>query len=76
MCAGPRYGYSRDHGAQFQGQGVGIPLSKAYARFLGGSAVWETLWSGRQAGKGEEEQEAGTGGTRVTIMLPCHGFQF
>eukprot|EP00983_Pelagomonas_calceolata_P012656 405522-Pelagomonas_calceolata.AAC.1 len=35
-----RYHYSRDFGAQFQGQGVGAPLSRLYARFMGGHMQW------------------------------------
>mmetsp|Transcript_8823 Transcript_8823/g.23746 ORF Transcript_8823/g.23746 Transcript_8823/m.23746 type:complete len:666 (+) Transcript_8823:90-2087(+) len=34
------YHYSRDFGAQFQGQGVGAPLSRLYARFMGGHMQW------------------------------------
>lgn len=56
------YGYSRDHGAQFQGLGVGMPLSRAYARFLGGHVTWTG------------DRRAGT--TRVRLVLPLDGFHF
>ncbi|KAL6761715.1 hypothetical protein V8C86DRAFT_2530647 [Haematococcus lacustris] len=58
----PQYGYSREHGAQFHGKGVGMPLSRAYARFMGGDMRWDS----------DQEQ----GGTTVTLCLPCNGFTF
>ncbi|KAF6266101.1 hypothetical protein COO60DRAFT_1697459 [Scenedesmus sp. NREL 46B-D3] len=36
------YGYSRNHGSPFQGIGVGVPMSRVYAHFMGGSIEWET----------------------------------
>jgi len=56
------YGYSRDHGSQFQGLGVGAPLSAAYARFLGGGMAWEV--------------PPGKGKTTVHVWLPAAGFAF
>lgn len=57
-----RYGYSRNHGSQFQGQGVGVPVARVYAHFMGGSIHWET--------------DAWKRHTTVTITLPKHGFTF
>lgn len=57
-----RYGYSRNHGSQFQGQGVGVPMARVYAHFMGGSIEWET--------------EAWRRHTTVKLTLPKHGFTF
>lgn len=62
-----RYGYSRDHGSQFQGLGVGAPLSAAYARFLGGGCAWEV---------GAKPGAPSTTTTTVHLWLPAHGFTF
>lgn len=56
------YGYSRNHGSQFQGQGVGVPMSRVYAHFMGGSIEWET--------------EAWRRHTTVNLTLPRNGFTF
>lgn len=56
------YGYSRNHGSPFQGIGVGVPMSRVYAHFMGGSIEWETDSWRRH--------------TSVTIRLPKHGFTF
>eukprot|EP01024_Parvocaulis_polyphysoides_P032450 TRINITY_DN29054_c0_g1_i2.p1 TRINITY_DN29054_c0_g1~~TRINITY_DN29054_c0_g1_i2.p1 ORF type:complete len:313 (-),score=35.95 TRINITY_DN29054_c0_g1_i2:274-1212(-) len=58
----PKYGYSRDHGSQMEGIGVGIPLTKLYCRLMGGNVEWEV----------ERENQQ----TIVTIQLPVNGFQF
>ncbi|WIA16094.1 hypothetical protein OEZ85_012817 [Tetradesmus obliquus] len=56
------YGYSRNHGSPFQGIGVGVPMSRVYAHFMGGSIEWETDSWRRH--------------TSVTTRLPKHGFTF
>ncbi len=56
------YGYSRDHGAQFAGLGVGMPLSRVYARLMGGKIEWEV------------DRSKGT--TCARLCLPVHGFAF
>eukprot|EP01023_Acetabularia_acetabulum_P063890 TRINITY_DN8116_c0_g1_i3.p2 TRINITY_DN8116_c0_g1~~TRINITY_DN8116_c0_g1_i3.p2 ORF type:complete len:120 (-),score=19.61 TRINITY_DN8116_c0_g1_i3:389-748(-) len=58
----PKYGYSRDHGSQIEGIGVGIPLTQLYCKMMGGSVQWEVE---------QEKQE-----TKVTIKLPINGFEF
>jgi hypothetical protein len=57
-----RYGYSRNHGSPFQGIGVGVPMSRVYSHFMGGSIEWETDSWRRH--------------TTVTLRLPKHGFTF
>lgn len=58
----PGYGYSKDHGAQFAGLGVGVPMAQMYAEVMGG-----TLTVARH--------EDGHGhGTRATLQLPADGF--
>jgi signal transduction histidine kinase len=52
------YGYTRDHGAAFQGLGVGMPLSRVYAHVMGGQLRWQS--------------EQGRG-TRVELDLPIDG---
>lgn len=52
------YGYSKQHGAQYSGLGVGVPLTALYAEFMGGSVAWE---------------RRGGGGMRATLSLPLHG---
>lgn len=54
------YGYSRDHGSKFKGFGVGVPMTRLYAHFMGGEVGWRVDW------------EAGT--TTVKLMLPKAGF--
>ena len=34
------YGYSRDHGSTFKGIGVGVPMARVFAHFLGGQVTW------------------------------------
>ena len=52
------YGYSKAHGAQFSGQGVGIPMTQLYVDVMGGRASWHS--------------EVGSG-TKVRIALPVCG---
>eukprot|EP00877_Chromochloris_zofingiensis_P002194 jgi/Chrzof1/11976/Cz06g16210.t1 len=56
------YGYSRDHGSQFQGIGVGVPMARVYTHFMGGHIEWETA--------------AWTRHTTVILQLPKNGFVF
>eukprot|EP00955_Chlamydomonas_euryale_P087726 364320-Chlamydomonas_euryale.AAC.7 len=35
-----RYGYSRDHGSQMLGKGVGVPLAECMVRMMGGTYRW------------------------------------
>lgn len=58
----PGYGYSKDHGAQFAGLGVGVPMARMYAEVMGG-----TLTVARH-------EDARGCGTRVTLRLPADGF--
>jgi hypothetical protein len=59
-CSLRRYGYSRNHGSTFQGKGVGVPMCRVYAHFMGGSIEWETdSWKRH---------------TTVVLRLPKHGF--
>jgi len=37
-----RYGYSRNPWQPLPGIGVGVPMSRVYAAFMGGSIEWET----------------------------------
>jgi hypothetical protein len=55
-----RYGYSRNHGAVFQGKGVGVPMCRVYSHFMGGNIAWET--------------DAWKRHTTVTLKLPKNGF--
>ncbi|KAF8059455.1 Pdk2 [Scenedesmus sp. PABB004] len=56
------YGYSRNHGSPFSGIGVGVPLARVYAHFMGGSIEWETDSWRRH--------------TTVKLTLPANGFTF
>ena len=55
----PQYGYSKAHGAQYSGLGVGIPMTRMYVEFMGGHAGWDS----------------GNWGTQATIVLPLQGFE-
>ena len=56
------YGYSKAHGAQFSGQGVGVPMTALYVEFMGGKAEWRS--------------PSNDGGVVVTLTLPVEGFAF
>eukprot|EP00873_Tetraselmis_striata_P015142 jgi/Tetstr1/435406/TSEL_024315.t1 len=54
------FGYSRNHGAQFTGIGVGVNMTRLYCRVMGGGVDWQS-------------EEAHDGGTTATVWLPVHG---
>lgn len=58
-CARVRW---RAHARVPQGLGVGVPVSRAYARFMGGSLI---LCSDEREGK-----------TEAVVLVPCEGFAF
>lgn len=55
------YGYSKAHGAQYSGLGVGMPLTVLYVELMGGEVHWST---------------ADGCGVAVTMTLPMGGFSF
>lgn len=57
------YGYSKAHGSQYAGLGVGMPMTALYVNFMGGSIHWQSV---------------GTPGAGVvaTVTLPMDGFDF
>ena len=57
-ATGATYGYSKQHGAQYSGLGVGVPLTVLYAECMGGSVAWTA---------------AEGGGTAATLTLPLQG---
>ena len=57
--AGEGYGYSRNHGAQFQGIGVGVNVTRVYCSAMGGSVRWDCDGAG----------------TTATVTLPMRGLR-
>lgn len=56
------HGYSRVHGSMFEGIGVGVPLARVYAHFMGGEIQWSS--------------DVDTMSTTVTVRLPKQDFTF
>jgi hypothetical protein len=59
QSAGEGYGYSRNHGAQFQGIGVGVNVTSVYCSAMGGSVRWDCDGNG----------------TTATVTLPMRGLR-